>query len=301
LGWLVALLCFTCLILGLRLFLIQREIKGLAKKIDETTRHARYGARLYLDENNKTLVLIAESINRAVCEYEERLQRAENIEQNVRLTISAISHDLRTPLTSLKGYHQLLMKADSPEKREEYIKITDGNIRFMTDLVENFYDLSRLEMGDSIFNCEPTNLERTVCERFLGFYDELSEKGIDVVMYGADFETIVSADVPTMDRVLNNLIQNLLRYAKSMVEIKYTDCNDCVLLAISNDTDSPLPKETERIFERFYTSNHSRSNKNAGLGLYITRKLVEGMGGTISAHVEMDRLCVVLRVSKCSA
>ena len=98
-----------------------------------------------------------------------------------------------------------------------------------------------------------------------------------------------------MTRVLNNLIQNLLRYAQGSILIAFAEDGRWAAVIISNETAADLPEETERIFERFYTADPSRSNRSAGLGLYISRKLVTGMGGEISARREGERLVVTMR------
>lgn len=296
--WITGSFFAICLLLIILLYLTQREIKRMAVKLKEITGRAQYGARLYLDESNKSLGQIAEAINRLIDEYEEKLRRVENMEQNIRLSISGISHDLRTPLTSLKGYLQLLEKTDASEKRMDYIDVINGSVKVLSDLIDNFYDLSRLEMGDNIFILESINLERAVSEHFLGYYENFATKNIEVTIHGAEILPIVSADLLALDRALNNLIQNLLRYAKSAVEISFSDEDDAHVLTISNDTDTVLPQDADRIFERFYTSDPSRSGKNAGLGLYITRKLIEGIGGKITARYEDNRLSVIIKLNR---
>ncbi|MDR1533058.1 MAG: HAMP domain-containing histidine kinase [Clostridiales bacterium] len=296
--WIIGVLCGLCLFLALRLYLMRWETKRLAERLKELAERARYGARLYLEESDKVLGEIAASLNRVIDGYEERLWRADDMENGVRLSVSGISHDLRTPLTSLRGYVQLLGKTDSPEKREEYMEIIESSARVLSDLIENFYDLSRLEMGDDIFSLRPVNLERAVCERFLGFYENFLKKGIEVTIHDAETAPIVSADPLALDRVLNNLIQNLLRYAKAEAEISFSEENGYCLLTVSNSTDSALPEETGRIFERFYTAGPVRGGKSAGLGLYVTRKLVEGMGGAITACGAGGRVVFIIKLMK---
>jgi len=290
----------VCLALLVRHLITQREMKRLTKEIRKISSHAGHGARLYLDEHNSTLERLTDAINHNINEYEKKIRRAESMEENVQLSITAISHDLRTPLTSLKGYLQLVMKETQSEKRSEYMKIIETNINTMTDLTENFYDLSRLETDESIFAPQPINLSRTVCERFLGFYERFTEKGIEVTIQETNTDTTISADPQAIDRVIYNLIQNLLRYAKTKVEVTFTDEENHIRLTITNDTSTPLPEPTEKIFERFYTSNQSRISKNAGIGLYVSKKLVENMHGQLTAHSTNNNIQMNLSLPKTS-
>lgn len=115
--WMICLLSMVCLFFSLRFYLLRREIKRLSVQIENLSDRAQYGTRLYLEENDRALAEVMGSINRIVNDYEGRIRRVNEMEQNIRLSISGLSHDLRTPLTSLTGYLQLLSKVDSPEKR----------------------------------------------------------------------------------------------------------------------------------------------------------------------------------------
>lgn len=140
-----------------------------------------------------------------------------------------------------------------------------------------------------------------MCERFLGFYENFSEKGLEIRICDAEKPPVVAADPLALNRVLNNLIQNLLRYAQGTIIISFSEENDCAAVTISNETAAALPEETDRIFDRFYTVDPSRSSRSAGLGLYISRKLVTGMGGEISARKDGNKLVVTMKFPRARA
>jgi signal transduction histidine kinase len=179
---------------------------------------------------------------------------------------------------------QLLGKTSMTPRQEEYVAAIEDSARTLSDLVENFYDLSRLELGDDIFKCRATELVSFVCERFFAFYESFAERGLEVSMRDTNKTYYVAADTLALTRVLNNLIQNLLRYASGVISVSFIEEREHAAVIIGNETKVLLPDETEKIFERFFTAGPGRNNGGSGLGLYVSRKLVEGMGGRISAE-----------------
>jgi signal transduction histidine kinase len=297
--WIVGLLS-ACLVCSLvRFAFLRRELSELGVRTGELKERAKYGARLHSESGDRVLTKMAKEVNLLVDEYEGRVKRTERAEDNIRLSVSGISHDLRTPLTALSGYLQLLGKTDLTPRQAEYAAAMKSSARTLSDLVEDFYDLSRLEFGDDIFNCRETELVSFVCERFFAFYESFAERGLEVSVRGADGAYLVAADALALTRVLNNLIQNILRYASGAVSVSFAEAGDCAAVIVGNETKDPLPDETEKLFDRFFTADPSRGNRGSGLGLYVSRKLVEGMGGGISAEKQNgDTLVLTIRLPK---
>lgn len=293
---LIGALAFLCLYFAVRFYLIRREIKRLTVKIGELIENAQYGQRLYLEENDRALAKAILEINRMVDGYENQLRRVSEMERNIRLSISGISHDLRTPLTSLAGYLQLLKKTPSPEKQKDYLDIILASVRALQDLTESFYELSRLELDENSYAFQSLNLEHAVSECFLRFYEDFVRKNIELDIQDAAKPPVVRADPLALQRVLHNLIQNLLRYARGTVSISFFEEGDFHAVQVGNETEAALPNEIDSIFDRFYTADQSRSGRGMGLGLYISRKLVNGMGGMISAQKDGQRLFITVKL-----
>jgi signal transduction histidine kinase len=280
----IGLLSLCLLLLLARFAFMRGELRRLSLQTKALADNARHGARLHSESGDHSLLDIAGAVNLLVDAYESRVRQTEKAEGNIRLSISGISHDMRTPLTALSGYLQLLGKTELSEKQHGHMAAIESSARILSDLVENFYDLSRLELGDDVFAFRVVKLEPFVCERFLAFYESFAARGLEVAIKNAEGEVEALADPLALTRVLNNLIQNVLRYAIGTVSVAFADEKDCAAVIVSNRAKSPLPDETDRIFERFFTADPSRSNRGSGLGLYISRKLTEGMGGAISAE-----------------
>lgn len=294
--WLIGVLALLCLFFAVRFYLIRQEIKRLTAQIGELIENAHYGQRLYLEENDRVLAKAILEINRMVDSYENQLRRVGEMERNIRLSISGISHDLRTPLTSLAGYLQLLQKTPAPEKQKAYLRNILASVRVLQDLTESFYELSRLELDETNYALQRLNLEHAVCDCFLRFYEDFGQKNIELAIQDAAYPPIVRADPVALQRVLHNLIQNLLRYAQGTVSIAFFEEDDFHAVQVGNETAATLPYDIDSIFDRFYTADQSRSGQSMGLGLYISRKLVNGMGGMIWAKKDGQRLFITVKL-----
>ncbi|CAM4496684.1 signal transduction histidine kinase [Paenibacillus endophyticus] len=294
--WLIGVLASLCLIFATRFYLLRREIKRLAIQMPDFAASARYGQRLYLEEHDSALAKAVLEINRMVDVYENQLRRVDELEQNIRLSITGLSHDLRTPLTSLAGYLQLMEKAPSPEKQQEYLAIILDSVKVLQGLTERFYELTRLELNENSYDIQSLNLEHAVCECFLRFFEEFDRKKIELNIKDAANPPEVCADPMALQRVLYNLIQNLLRYAIGTVTISFYEEGGFHAVKIGNETEIPLPNHIDSIFDRFHTADPSRSSQGTGLGLYISRKLVHGMGGEITAEKDKQMLFIIVKL-----
>lgn len=293
---LIGVLTSIGLFYAMRFYIIRREIRRLTIHIGELGVNACYGQRLYLEENDRALAKAILEINRIVDGYENKLRRIGEMERNIRLTISGISHDLRTPLTSVAGYLQLLKKAPSPEKQKEYLGIILDSVRVIQELTESFYELSRLELDENNYDFQSLNLEHAVCECFLRFYEDFARKNIEIDILDAAKPPIIRADPLALQRVLHNLIQNLMRYAQGTVSVSFVEEVGFHGVKVGNETEVPLPNDIDSIFERFYTADQSRSGQGMGLGLYVSRKLVNDMGGVISAEKDRQRIFITVKL-----
>ena len=180
-------------------------------------------------------------------------------EQSLRQQIANVSHDLRTPLTSILGYLQLLEQEDLPyERRQAYLQVIAGRARTLQSFIGSFYDLTRIEGGEFPLERERISLTRILSDQLADSYEQLEQAGIKV-------EADLPSDIPAVwgdryaaTRVCSNLLTNALRH--------------------SNPAPDMLPEDAGRVFERFYSANRARDRESTGLGLAIVKALTERMG-----------------------
>jgi two-component system, OmpR family, phosphate regulon sensor histidine kinase PhoR len=208
--------------------------------------------------------------------------------------VANVSHELKTPLTSISGYAEtLLSDAPDPEITRRFLATIVANTERMQRLVDNLLDLARLEAGH--WQPEPEPLD--VAELARDTWDSLTQRSqaseVDfAVEIGPRAETVV-ADPDALRQILTNLLENALRYTPAGGRISCRSTIDGTGIAISvTDTGSGIaPEHLPRIFERFYRSDASRSREEGGtgLGLAIVKHLVEAHGGRVSAESRRGR------------
>lgn len=217
-------------------------------------------------------------------------ENRENEKQNREL-ISNISHDLKTPITAIKGYVEGIMDgvADTPEKMDKYIKTIYNKANDMERLINELTYYSGIDN-----NRIPYNFHRINVADYFG--DCLEEVGIDLEQRGielnysnlADPDTVVIADPEQMKKVINNIISNSIKYMDKphgRIDIRILDEVDSVRIEIEDNGKGIAQKDLGRIFERFFRTDASRNSAQggSGIGLSIVKKIIEDHGGYIWA------------------
>ncbi|MCG3419893.1 HAMP domain-containing histidine kinase [Oceanobacillus sp. GSFE11] len=285
-GWIFVFLALSLL---LYIIFLRREQRQLIQRVREISVDSSFGSRLFLDFREKTLLDLVDELNHMIDEYEEKNRQAIQMEENVKLSIAGLSHDLRTPLTSIKGYVQLLHTSTDQVNRASYLKIIEHSITRLMEMTDHFYDLARIETNQKEIALSTFSLSKLVEETFLDFYDQLEKKQIEVQFPEEIYEQKIIADRIMLIRVIQNVIQNILRYAKSKTIIDYNMKENHLILTIRNDIKTDSKVAIEKVFMRFYTEITSRTNtESSGLGLYLSKKLVEKMNGNIDAELNDD-------------
>ena len=227
-----------------------------------------------------------------------RIRLKESEEEKIRTEaanrelISNISHDLKTPITSIKGYVEGIMDgvADSPEKMEKYIKTIYNKAGDMDYLIDELTTYSKIDANQIPYAFHRMNLGDYFadCAEEVGL--DLETKGIIFdYRFECDPETEISADPEQLKRVINNIINNSVKYRKetdSRISLRISEQDkDLVLVAIEDNGKGISEEEAKKVFDRFYRTDASRNSKQggSGIGLSIARKIVEDHAGTIWA------------------
>lgn len=276
--------------LSVKLCLLKRQLKKINSLLQEP-------GEVFIDVDfiDKDLVETALNMNKKLEILEKVRLEAKKKEQTTKTAISMISHDMRTPLTSVIGYLQLAEKSCTEEEALQNIRIALDRAKYSTKLVDDFFELSLVDSRQYTPVMEQVNLCEAVCEEILANYVSFEKKGITPVFDQSDDEIHVLADPKMLSRVIQNLISNGIKYSTGRLEFSITKA-DSITLSIFNSVSKAV--DPEKIFDKFYRSDVSRNGEGAGLGLYICRKLVEEMHGTISATCTEDGLTIHIVFSK---
>ena len=217
-------------------------------------------------------------------------------ERELKQAIANISHDLRTPLTSILGYIQLIEKPEvTDEERKEYLAIAKDRAKRLQILLNDFFELSVIESVDHSLKLGKLGLNSIVEEIVINLYDKFNEQQIVPSIKIPQEQMNIIGDESAIKRVIENLVINAIRYSDGTVSITLERNNTKINLTISNDVKDITEKDVELFFNRFYTADQTRSGKGTGLGLSIAKALMDKMNGKLSAELKDSWLYV-----KCS-
>lgn len=240
---------------------------------------------------------LAEEINRILNQMSEERSSMEMRERLVADTYTNLSHDIRTPLTSLDGYVQLLQEADSKEEQERYLAIIRERIGTMKMILEDLFTFTKLESRTYRLNMERIELVRTVAETLLSFCDDWKAAGIEPEIQLWDGMIMVQGNETAIKRIVQNVAKNALVHGEKTIKVSLMPAGDeFAELRIANRVAKPEEVDVSRVFERFYTGDVTRTKASSGLGLAIARDFAEKMGGTAEAELSGNEFAVVVRL-----
>ncbi len=290
LPWLLCgLLAAVVLTLCLRLYLLQ-------KSMDEIT--AQLGERLASDTNNPIFLptrdaharRLAGALNVQLRQLRRQRQRYENGDRELKEAVTNISHDLRTPLTAICGYLELLDRADKTPELERYLALIADRAEAMGRLTEELLRYSVAASLEDEITLEPVDLNAALEQAVASFYGALVEGGITPAVSLPQERVVRPLNPSSVSRVFGNIIGNALKYSDG--DFSAALCEDGTLI-FSNSARALDPVSAARLFDRFYTVETGRGS--TGLGLSIAKLLTERMGGAIQAEHRDGRLSITLR------
>lgn len=291
---LAVLLASLCAYLLFRVYALEKNLRQGAKQLEE--RKAEGGsAPLRLAAPNRAAEELMAQVNALIRESEDQCSDFRNREQALRRQIANVSHDLRTPLTSILGYLQLMEGEELTEgERREYLEIIESRARVLQGLISSFYDLSRLEAGEYPIVREKVDLREVLGELLSAFYDEL-ESHFQVTVDLPEDLPQVWGDRAAMTRVYSNLLRNALDHGEGSLSIVARITGEGVETRVANGCTQMTEADLSHVFDRFYTSDQTRSGRNTGLGLAIVKALAQQMGGEAWAELQNENFAVCLR------
>lgn len=279
-------ICLIAIIIFLITIIIgyKREFRRINKQITENVDEY---ANIKTKSVDKDIENLVESINLIFDSRQKIVAEKNKNEEKIRQSISNMSHDLRTPLTSIMGYLQMIKSEKSSEAdKNEYMDIVEKRTKSLQQLISSFYDLSRMEGNEYNFNYKKVNLSSILCENIAVFYNDFRNNNIEpIIEIDENVKDIISDD-GAINRIFSNLITNMIKHGENFVKITLRQENDVIITEFINKATRLTQENVDKLFDRFYTVDNSRSDKNTGLGLYITRIMVEKLGHSISSKID---------------
>lgn len=291
----IVLIIITAGIIVIPYVLLRKEIDSIIAQLNKINSTST-NAKILLSSSDKQIKNLSLEINKALEKKQKTEAKYKKMDLELRQAIANISHDLRTPLTSIMGYIQLMEdRGISEAEKKQYIDIVKRRAEALQILIAGFYDLSRLESKEYKFELDSLNLSNIMCDLIASFYNDFLGKGVEPVIDIEDKAASIIGDENAVRRIFSNLIQNILKYGDGYVYISLKQENGYVVTAFKNDAPNLNDEDVKHLFERFFTADRTRSGKNTGLGLAITKELVEQMGHKISAAMVDGKLSIIIK------
>ena len=270
----------------IKIFVMKNAIKEIEEKFDFII-ESDTNNLITISTNDIDLKQLAKKINQNLKKIRELEIQYNQGNEELKRSITNISHDLRTPLTAIRGYLDLIEHKNLTEKQENYLLFIDEKVKILTDLTEQLFNFSK--SLDSYQDIKKQNvvlnsvLEETICAS----YDLFMQHNINPKIYITKEKNIKQIDENMLKRIFENIISNEIKYSDEFLEIKL---NKNGKIIFRNKTKNLDKTSVEKIFDRYYTVENAK--KSTGIGLSIAKQLVELNNGTISANYEDGYLII---------
>ncbi|MGN0545923.1 MAG: sensor histidine kinase [Acutalibacteraceae bacterium] len=284
----VLALAVVIAVLAVRLTALKKELRSINSQLEEILK-GDTNALITVSTNNKAVKETALALNEKIRELRKKELQLKSKNDELRTAITNISHDLRTPLTAICGYLDLLKSEEKSDEVNRCLGIIENRTEALKQLTEEFFKYSLVAFEEDELKIEELSVNGALEESIAAFYGAFKEKGIEPQISITDRKIIRSLDKSALLRIFANILSNALKYSDGDLEITLNDGGKIIFTNTASGLDEI---QVGKIFDRFYTVENARIS--TGLGLSIARSLAERMGGKISASYGNEKLSIIV-------
>lgn len=286
--WIVPTIVFgiATLVLLIKIILMKKAAREIREQLSEKL-NSHTNTLIDISSADKDMRALAADLNTQLVVLRRKQLRFTQGDTELKTAITNISHDLRTPLTAICGYLDIIKTEEKSEKLAGYLDIIEDRAALMKQLTEELFRYSVIITESEEYHTEEVTVNSVLEDSIMGYYAALCERGIEPSVHITEKPIVRKLNRADLARVFANLIGNALKYSDGDLSILLDDNG---VITFSNTASALDGVEVGRLFERFYTLEAARNS--TGLGLAIARSLVERIGGTIAAEYSMNVLCI---------
>lgn len=288
LSLLCAVFAFVSVILALKLILIRREIKCICLQFSDRLKPGNdTNTLISVSPYDPCLCHLAQSINIQLKILRNERRRLMRGDTELKDAVANLSHDLRTPLTAVCGYLELLERAPKSDAAQRYIDIITERIGALCSLVEELFSYSVIVSPENYVSAERLSLNTVLEQSIAGMYAVLKKRGITPEISMPDTAVIRTLSRTALSRIFENVLGNAVKYSDGDLKITLKDSGEIIF---SNSACTLNTVAVGRLFDRFFTLRDGK--KSTGLGLSIAKILTEQCGGRIFAEYDKNILSI---------
>lgn len=200
--------------------------------------------------------------------------------------------DIRTPLTSMDGYFQLLLKSDDPEERQQYAAVISDRLFSLKEMLDELFTYAKLTNKAYEIELSPCAVNEILLSVLFSFYKDIKQKAIEPFIDVPEQDVFIQGNEPALRRIFQNILKNCIEHGNKHLYVRLINNTDTIQISFENDYQAHEPIEASKVFDRFYKADEARSTTSTGLGLSIAKELVERLNGFITGNVMNDTFTV---------
>ncbi len=288
-GVCVALLV-VCIMLSVHIFSLKKQMKSIKNELP-LTRDKGYNRQLTVTLIDNDLSAMVTEINHNL-DYQKKLKfKTEQAERILKQSVSDIAHDLRTPLTVIKGNLQMIEKEEKLTPRGyEYLRVCMEKADAMKIMADDFFELSVLESDSTPVTLNKVNITNILMEFIADHESIIRANNLTPRIIFPEKTVFARADEAMLMRMLSNLLNNVIKYGKEVFTLMLETKEQCIITISNGIENSEL--EADKLFDRAYRGDKARRGNGAGLGLYIVKLLAEKQNAQVKAEISNNELSI---------
>ena len=266
----------------------QRQVKDICRQLAFLMKHDS-NMLIHREFDLGGIGMLSDRLNDLLELRRKEKQYYQEKETLIADTYTNLSHDIRTPLTSLDGYFQLMEACENVEEQRRYLNIIHERIHSLNEMLEELFMFTKLKNESYRLELTSCCINRILKETVFSYYDDWVRREIQPDIQITEEQLYIDGNKQGLSRIIQNVIKNGLDHGEKKIRIVLKREQNQAVLRISNQVTASEQIDIEHVFDRFYKADAARSKTSTGLGLSIAREFVRRMNGEIGAKIEENR------------
>ena len=272
----------------------QRQVKNICRQLAFLMKHDS-NMLIHREFGLGGIGMLSDRLNDLLELRRKEKQYYQEKETLIADTYTNLSHDIRTPLTSLDGYFQLMEACENVEEQRRYLNIIHERIHSLNEMLEELFMFTKLKNESYRLELTSCCINRILKETVFSYYDDWVRREIQPDIQITEEQLYIDGNKQGLSRIIQNVIKNGLDHGEKKIRIVLKREQNQAVLRISNQVIASEQIDIEHVFDRFYKADAARSKTSTGLGLSIAREFVRRMNGEIGAKIEENEFIVEMR------
>ena len=272
----------------------QRQVKDICRQLAFLMKHDS-NMLIHREFGLGGIGMLSDRLNDLLELRRKEKQYYQEKETLIADTYTNLSHDIRTPLTSLDGYFQLMEACENVEEQRRYLNIIHERIHSLNEMLEELFMFTKLKNESYRLELTSCCINRILKETVFSYYDDWVRREIQPHIQITEEQLYIDGNKQGLSRIIQNVIKNGLDHGEKKIRIVLKREQNRAVLQISNQVTASEQIDIEHVFDRFYKADAARSKTSTGLGLSIAREFVRRMNGEIGAKIEENEFIVEMR------